>query len=304
MSADVSSLDAWRASARDFAVGGRTLKYWTGGAEDGPALLLIHGFPTSSWDWRRVWGALCEKFRVVAMDMAGFGLSDKPLTDYLIIQQAEEHEALLASLGIGDAHVLAHDYGDTVAQELLARTNEGSAKIRFRSIVFLNGGLFPDQHRPRLIQTLLASPLGFLVTRLMTERSFSKSFVRIFGPETQPSPQGLAEDWSLIAANDGNLRMHKLIDYMRQRREHEARWVGALKEATIPLRLIDGGLDPVSGAHLYEAYKARVPNADAVLLPNVGHYPQLEDPAAVLAGFFEFHAMHFADESRGDHHGE
>ncbi len=299
MSADVSSLAAWRASAQDFVCEGRTLKFWTDGAESAPALLLIHGFPTSSWDWRRVWSALAARYRVIAMDMLGFGLSDKPLAEYLLTKQADDYEALLAHLGVNEAHVLAHDYGDTVAQELLARTNEGSAKAAFRSFVFLNGGLIPGEHRPRLIQTLLASPFGFLVTRLMSERSFSKSFREVFGPDSQPSAQDLAEDWSLIAENAGNLRMHQLIDYMRQRILNYDRWVGALKEARVPLRLIDGALDPVSGEHLYKAYMETVPDADGVLLPTVGHYPQLEDAAAVLAGFFEFHQMHFPKPADG-----
>jgi pimeloyl-ACP methyl ester carboxylesterase len=56
------------------------------------------------------------------------------------------------------------------------------------------------------------------------------------------------------------------------------------------LRLIDGGADPVSGAHLYHYYKEQIPNADAVLLERVGHYPQTEAPQAVVKAFLEFHA--------------
>ncbi|MEK7266372.1 MAG: alpha/beta hydrolase, partial [Pseudomonadota bacterium] len=62
--------------------------------------------------------------------------------------------------------------------------------------------------------------------------------------------------------------------------------------ASIPLRLIDGGLDPVSGAHLYRHYKELVPNADAVLLEEIGHYPQMEAPGAVVDAFLEFHHRH------------
>ena len=61
--------------------------------------------------------------------------------------QATLHEALLAELGIGDVDVLAHDYGDTVAQELLARHDErraaGAAGLAIRSVCFLNGGPVP-----------------------------------------------------------------------------------------------------------------------------------------------------------------
>ncbi|HBK90087.1 MAG TPA: alpha/beta hydrolase, partial [Parvularcula sp.] len=73
------------------------------------------------------------------------------------------------------------------------------------------------------------------------------------------------------------------------RRANRARWVGALKAARVPLRLIDGGADPVSGAHLYHYYKEQVPNADAVLFETIGHYPHTEAPDRTLAAFLDFH---------------
>ena len=117
-------------------------------------LVLVHGFPTSSWDWHAVWPALEARFRVVALDMLGYGLSDKPAGhDYSIFEQADLQEALLGRLGIGACHVLAHDYGDTVVQELLARRVEKKPGVgTFHSVCFLNGGLIPGFHRPRPIQ--------------------------------------------------------------------------------------------------------------------------------------------------------
>ena len=94
-------------------------------AGEPPTLLLLHGYPTSSWDWEAIWPELCTRFRVVALDFLGFGFSEKPYPyDYQIREQADLVEALVADLGLTRFHVLAHDYGDTVAQELLARQNE------------------------------------------------------------------------------------------------------------------------------------------------------------------------------------
>ncbi|WP_227538139.1 alpha/beta fold hydrolase [Marinobacter vulgaris] len=85
-------------------------------------ILLIHGFPTASWDWHKIWPALRQAHRVVAMDMLGFGFSEKPASHrYSIHQQADIVEGVVRQLGLDRFHVLAHDYGDTVAQELLAR---------------------------------------------------------------------------------------------------------------------------------------------------------------------------------------
>ncbi|MGL1585796.1 hypothetical protein ACSTHB_23480, partial [Vibrio parahaemolyticus] len=88
-------------------------------------------------------------------------------------------------------HLLAHDYGDTVAQELIARHEERAARgddsLQLVSVVLLNGGLFPETHRATRVQKLLQTPLGPLISRLMGERSFGERFAAVFGPDTQPS---------------------------------------------------------------------------------------------------------------------
>ena len=111
------------------------------------ALLLIHGFPTASWDWCKLWPELAHHFTLMAADLLRFGFSAKPPHhDYRIGEQADLCLAALAEAGIGEAHVLSHDYGDTVAQELLARACEGRCPVTLRSVVLLNGGLFPERH--------------------------------------------------------------------------------------------------------------------------------------------------------------
>lgn len=284
-------LDDWRRGGARFDYRGEPIFYRDQGR--GPALVCIHGFPTASWDWHKLWPALTARFRVVAPDMIGFGLSAKPPDyAYSIRDQATLHEALLATLGVSDVHVLAHDYGDSVAQELLARHAErrasGGAGVGVRSVCFLNGGLFPEVHRARVAQKLLQSPLGPLLGRLMSERAFRRSFVPIFGPHTRPSDDELSVAWALIAHNDGPRVAHRLIRYLAERRACRERWVGALQRTDVPLRFINGPEDPVSGAHMAARYRELVPNPDVVLLDGIGHYPQLEAPERVLEAYLEF----------------
>lgn len=281
----------WRSAGKTFDYNGHPIFYRDEG--QGPALLCIHGFPTASWDWHLLWPELTQRFRVIALDMIGFGFSAKPPGyTYTIRDQATIHEALLRELGVDFIHILAHDYGDSVAQELLARYEErrqaSTAGIKIESVCLLNGGLFPEAHRARLIQKLLLTPLGPLLSRLSSERRFRRSFVAIFGPKTRPSDDELKAAWSLVAHNDGWRIAHKLIRYIPERRQQRARWVGALQQTRVPLRLIDGAADPVSGAHMADRYRELVPNPDVVLLDGIGHYPQIEDPAGVLRAFFEF----------------
>jgi pimeloyl-ACP methyl ester carboxylesterase len=184
-----------------------------------------------------------------------------------------------------------------VAQELLARHESallsppqaGGGVLKLRSIVFLNGGLFPETHRPRPIQKLLLSPLGPLVSRLFNERGFRKSFSAVFGPDTQPSEAELAAFWQLVAYNDGGRIMHELIRYILDRRQHRERWLSAMQRTAVPMRLINGPVDPVSGAHMVARYRELIADPDVVSLPGIGHYPQVEAPQAVLDAFLQFH---------------
>ena len=288
------TLADWRAAGRAHVHGGHETFYAYQERDAGAdrALLLIHGFPTASWDWHRVWDALGARFpRVIAPDMMGFGFTSKPTNyRYSIMDQADLHEALLAHLGVRRVHLLAHDYGDTVAQELLARHLERrSGGPAIESCVLLNGGLFPETHRARPIQKLLLTPLGPLLSRLMSRRSFARSFAAVFGARTQPTAQELDAFWELLSRDGGRRLMHKLIRYMPERLAHRTRWVGALSSTKVPLRVIDGPDDPVSGAHMVARYRELVPDPDTVLLPGIGHYTQVEDPQGVLQAFFEFH---------------
>ncbi len=289
--AERGRLEDWRRTGKTFAFEGHPIFYRDEG--QGDVLVLIHGYPTASWDWHLLWPELTRRYRVIAPDMLGFGFSAKPLRHaYSILEQATLHEQLLQTLGVKRTHLLGHDYGVSVASELLARhedrRRERREGLELRSVCLLNGGLFPETHRPRLIQKLLASPLGPILSRLAGESTFKRSFAAIFGPRTQPSAQELRDFWELVSSEHGLWVSHRLLGYMAERRTHRERWVGALVNTSVPRRLINGPVDPVSGAHMAERYRELVPEPDVVTLPGIGHYPQVEDPQGVLKAFLEF----------------
>ena len=285
-------LETWRASAKTYVHDGCEIA-WYGDdapAEGKPDLLIIHGFPTAAWDFSRIWEGLSERYRLIAPDLIGFGDSAKPRDrNYAIADQADLCAGLLAELGVQRCHVLAHDYGDTVAQELLARFNRSEGGPGLRSVCFLNGGLFPETHHATFMQRVLHSPLGGLVSRMMSRKRFDAGFSLVFADDTKPTREELDAFWSLLMAKGGMPPIgHKLIRYIAERRAKRERWVGALIEAQIPLRVIDGADDPVSGAHMVERYRELVPDPDTVLLDGVGHYPQWEAPGRVLDAFLDF----------------
>ena len=283
------SLETWRDAGRIHVHRGHPIFYVDHHRGDGPVLLCLHGFPTASWDFADIWRRLTDRFaRVIAADMIGFGFSAKPRGyDYDLVDQAELQQGLVHALGVQEAHVLAHDYGVSVAQELLARHDEGRG-LRLLSLALLNGGLFPETHRARPIQKLLLGPLGPILSRLTTRRKFLASLADVFGPHTKPSPEHAEAFWQLWRANGGGRQGHRLIRYILDRRRHRERWVGALTTTRVPLLLINGPEDPVSGAHMVARYRELVPWPNVVSLPGIGHYPQVEAPDAVVDAYFEF----------------
>jgi len=283
---------AWKEAGKFYSFRGHAIFYRLEGS--GEPILLIHGFPTSSWDWAPIWSDLAAKYIVVAPDLIGYGYSEKPVEyNYSIMNQADLVEGLLAELRITKVRILAHDYGVSVAQELLARFQDRKREkkktnLEIQSVCFLNGGLFPEAHRPRLIQTLLLSPIGRFVSMFINEAAFKASFSEIFGPDTKPKEEELKQFWDLARYNNGLQVYHKLIAYIPERQKNRERWVNAIMNSRVPLRLINGPADPVSGAHMAELYKKLIQNPDVVLLPEIGHYPQVEDPAGVLKSYLEF----------------
>ena len=124
------------------------------GEEGAPCLLLIHGYPTTKWDWHNQWAELTQHFKVFPLDMLGFGFSDKPQNvTYTLNMQADLLTRFLKLLNVKVAHILSHDYGDTIAQERLAKSNLNELHaIKVQSVCFLNGGLFPETHKPVLLK--------------------------------------------------------------------------------------------------------------------------------------------------------
>ncbi len=282
--------DNWYASAEVHTIGELQTPVIDG--DDGPAVLFLHGFPTSSWDLEPIWPELTAEFRMVAFDLIGLGKASKPDHAMPIALQADFAESIFVEKGIGRAQILAHDLGDTVAQELLARQAEGSNKVEWTACCFTNGGIFPERHYPRLIQKLLMSPIGGLVARFASKRTFYRNMTNIFGPDTPPTDEFLEASWELLESNNGRLMLPHLIRYMAERREKRERWCTPLIENLVPMRLVNGNMDPVSGRHAADWFAAQVPNADVVHLPNLGHYPHVEDPAATVAPILEFLRRH------------
>jgi pimeloyl-ACP methyl ester carboxylesterase len=292
-----AELERWKAAGQFFDYLGFDIFYRIDGLPlgEGPALLLIHGYPFNSYDWALIWPTLTQGFTVIAPDMIGMGFSDKPVAyGYSVPDHADMHEALLEHLNVESCHVLAHDLGDSVGQELLARHEFGDwsyRAVRFESITWLNGGLFNETYTPRTMQKLMsATPLGDIMSPLqgsrLSRRLLEPTINEMFGPNTKPSPQMMETFHQILDYNDGKRVLHKVGRFLGDRYVHRNRWVRAMRRTTVPMRLIDGPIDPNSGRHMADRYAEVIPNADVVMLADdIAHWPQLEAPEAVLEHF-------------------
>lgn len=103
----------------------------------------------------------------------------------------------------------------------------------------------------------------------------------------------------LYEGGNGRRILPRLLQYLDERRRHADRWVGALTASPAPLLFIGGLLDPVSGGNMTAIWRSLLPEAGLVELADVGHYPQVEDPAAVLQPLLEFFAGAAASLQQG-----
>lgn len=255
------------------------------GPADGRWVTTLHGFPTCSYDFAPLVEPLTAAgHRLLLFDFLGFGDSDKPKARYSYADQVAITRSLWELYGIERTSIVAHDYGVTVAQELLASDAE-----RLTRVTFMNGGLYPHLHRPVPIQRALRAPVvGALVSRLSNERAFARSMRSIFSAEHPPTDDELHQLWLGVANRDGHRNYHRLIRYIDERRENAERWTAALERTDRELQFVWGEADPVSGEHMLAEVRRRVPDARVESRPAIGHYPHLEDTAWVAGALRDF----------------
>lgn len=255
------------------------------GPQDAMPLLFLHGFPTSGLDWARIVPGFAD-FRCIVPDLLGFGASDKPPLRYTYGLQADLVDALIGGMEIRRVTIVAHDYSVTLAQELLRREQVRSLSFQIERVVFLNGGVYGHLHRPQQIQRLMLLPgLGGLIAARMTEQSLLAGLRRVAGRGDRWSEDDAAIHFSAIARHDGAARLPRLLHYIADRKRDGAIWEAAMESSAQKIAFIWGEADPVSGVHVADHIRARLPSAPIWSFPDVGHYPQweaLDETAAAL----------------------
>ena len=270
----------WAARGSDATFRGRRIHTLRRDGET-PTVLLLHGFPSSSFDWRGVLDALPGQ-AVVAFDCLGFGLSEKPRDhDYTLGWQADLAEELVGRAGGGPVVLVAHDMGTSVATELLARDIRGQTPLDIRGALLFNGSVIVERASLTVGQKLLRSPAGPLFARLTNEPSFRRQFARLFSAEHPLTPEEAADQYALVAHDGGRRIMAQLIAYIDERIALADRWHGAVRDWPGVLHLAWGLQDPVATTNVLDGLIELRPDVPVTRWPDIGHYPAVEDPARV-----------------------
>ncbi len=223
-------VEEWRRAGEFVDVGGRRI-FVREQPGEGPPVLLLHGYPSSSYDWRYAFELLSGR-HLIAFDFLGFGLSDKPRGHmYSLLAQADLVEAIAARYSGREPVVLvAHDMGTSVATEVLARDLHERLPFELARVVLFNGSMVVEAASLTLGQKLLRSRLGPVAARLSNKRTFKAQFGRIFSEDHPLSAAEADDQWALLAYNGGQRILDRLTFYLHERVTYATRWHGALRD--------------------------------------------------------------------------
>jgi pimeloyl-ACP methyl ester carboxylesterase len=274
------SVAAWQARGQMGQVAGFDIFYRDIGPRHSDAVLLLHGFPSSSYDWHSVLPLLGDDKRVVCLDFLGFGLSAKPKNhSYSLFEQADLVEILIKQLGIKRVKIIAHDMGTTVTCELLARRERQLLRMTIQSVLLMNGSVHIEMAHLTPSQQMLRSPLATVFARLSSKLIFKAQLKKILAKPILN--EELDAMWALLCHRQGKARLAQTISYIEERYRFAHRWLPPLTRLDIPVLILWGKQDPVAVAAIAEQLTREIPTAKLQWLHQLGHYPQLEDPAAV-----------------------
>ena len=250
------------------------------GKHNNKTMVILHGYPTSSFDYYKVLDTLTSEYRVIIHDHLGFGFSDKPKNySYSLIEQADIALQLWKTLGISEFTLLAHDYGTSVATEIIARHNKKQIAVNIEKLILCNGSMHIELSQLRFIQKLLKNKFtGKYVAKLSNEFIFTKNIQNVYFDKQKVTNEELKEMWQQLIYNEGKSVIHRLSNYINERYYFWHRWIGALKSTELETKIVWAKNDPVAVFEIAELLSKEIKNHKLLSLENSGHFPMLESP--------------------------
>ncbi len=247
----------------------------------GDAILLLHGMAGSSQTWRSVIRPLSRKYRVIAPDLLGHGMSAKPRSDYSLGAFAVLLRDLLDELGVARATVVGHSLGGGVAMQFVYQHPDYCERL----VLIGSGGLGPDVG---WTLRLLSAPGAELIMPIIAPQPVLTAGEKVrswFAKMGIESPRG-GEIWNAYSSFSDAETRQAFLRTLRSVVDYRGQAVSALNRlnvrADIPIMAIWGERDAIIPVqHAYAALEAR-PDARLEVMAGVGHFPQVERPTEVV----------------------
>ncbi len=254
--------------------------YQTFGDSNNPQLLIVHGFPNSSFDFYKLIPLLQDEYYIAALDFPGSGFSDKPLDgfSYMLEDNARLLDYFVREVvEFDDFALFTHDRGVSIGLAFLGHyLDDATPDYRINYHFLSNSGMFLP----------LANLVPFQFILLDEERGPAMIAARKAAPRmTEGNPQALAYS-DIFKFNDGDSALLHVGRYLLERAENETRWLENLSRSPIPVAYMWGLLDDINPIripnHVWLNYlNDREAESSFWVLPTAGHYPQREKPVEV-----------------------
>jgi len=250
----------------------------------GHGVLVVHGYPGSSWDFSNVVAKVEKKTKIVVADMIGFGQSDKPLKgtfkdNFSLMKQADLYEAVAKAEGLEEEVILvAHDMGQSVGLELMKRQDEGKLSFKIRHAILLDGSTLVDMVKLDPLQVEGLKKGDKALTEHKDFDKYATGLLASFAPENRKQETVEIMTHQIFAKN-GDLTIDQILLYLNERKEFYDRWVGTFANfRTAPTSIYWGVKDPVAVIAMADRIKTWNPTIDLYKLPHSGHWPSIENP--------------------------
>lgn len=278
--ASLRLIEQYRAglSHEQLSVHNLNIHYYRGGPASGETLVLLHGFAADKDNWLRFSRPLTQDYRVIALDLPGFGDSDLPPGSYDVGTQAERLADILDELGVQQAHVLGNSMGGQIAALFAARYPE-----RVRSLaLFANAGI-ESPHKSELYQLLTSGSPNPLVVKQPQDFDKLLRFVFVEPPYLPESLKRYLGERAMAKATHYDQVFKQLV-------ERPVPLTPELPKIQAPTLLLWGRQDRVLDVSSIEVMQPLLNKPNVVIMDNVGHAPMLERPeesALLYRGFLE-----------------